>query len=98
MGNFSILAEERGRVIGFALLIPSGEIRLCYLVLEARYRGIGKAMLDALETEARRRGMTELYLESTRTGRSFYACNGFITSGAADVKYGSEGFLMRKEL
>ena len=42
--------------------------------------------------------MTELYLESTRTGRSFYACNGFITTGAADVKYGSEGFLMRKEL
>jgi GNAT superfamily N-acetyltransferase len=96
--SFGVVAETDGVVVGFAMLLASGEIPLCYLVPEARFQGVGKSLLGALEMEARRRGIGELYLESTKTAHAFYLRNGFLDSGAPEVAFGIEGYPMRKQL
>jgi GNAT superfamily N-acetyltransferase len=79
------------------MLLGSGVVALCYLVAEARFAGTGRAMLGALETEARRRGMTKLRLKSSRTARAFYLRNGFLAGGpAVTSRFGLEGLPMKK--
>jgi GNAT superfamily N-acetyltransferase len=68
------------------------------LLPEVRFRGLGKVMLTAIETEARRRGLEQIELESTRTAHAFYARHGYVDCGAANVRFGSEGFPMSKVL
>ena len=97
-GNYGIVAEVQGKVVGFAMLLPSGEIPLCYLVPEVRFIGVGKALLTVIEAEARRRGVAELSIESTKTARDFYARNGFSPSGSPTVEFGMEAYPMRKKI
>jgi GNAT superfamily N-acetyltransferase len=96
--SFAVVAETDDVVVGFAMLLASGEIPLFYLVPEARFKGVGKSLLGALEVEAQRRGIGELYLESTKTAHPFYLRNGFLDSGAPEVAFGIEGYPMRKQL
>jgi GNAT superfamily N-acetyltransferase len=97
-GNYSVVVEWDGRVAGVAMLLRSGELALCYLLPEVRFRGLGKTLLATIETEARRRGLKQIELESTQTAHSFYARNGYVDCGMANVRFGSEGFPMRKLL
>jgi GNAT superfamily N-acetyltransferase len=97
-GNYSVVVEWEGRVAGVAMLLRSGELALCYLLPEVRFRGLGQALLTAIETEARLRGLEQLELESTQTAHSFYARNGYVDCGAVNVRFGSEGFPMSKDL
>ena len=97
-GNYSVVAEFDGSIVGVAMLFPSGTLALCYLLPEVRFRGLGKALLIAIELEARRRGLKRIDLESTRTAHAFYLRNGYGDCGAANVRFGSEGFPMTKSL
>jgi GNAT superfamily N-acetyltransferase len=47
------------------------------LLPELQSTGVGRALLAALETEARRRGLHELWLESTVSARGFYLKQGY---------------------
>jgi|RhiMetdeSRZDD1v2_1073273.scaffolds.fasta_scaffold683983_3 GNAT superfamily N-acetyltransferase len=95
---YGVVAETDGSLVGFAMLLHSGEVFLCYLVPEARFTGVGRALLAAMEAEARRRGIRELYLDSTKTARGFYLRNGFLTSDPPQIAFGIEGYPMRKRL
>ncbi|BBA35669.1 GCN5-related N-acetyltransferase [Methylocaldum marinum] len=97
-GSYGVVAEVRGRIVGFAMLLQSGEIPLSYLIPEARFRGLGKAMLMAIEREAQRRGLRQLNLESTKTARDFYLRNGFSPSGPSVVEFAMEAYPMCKGL
>jgi GNAT superfamily N-acetyltransferase len=97
-GNYSVVVEAERGVVGVAMLIRSGELALCYLLPEARFRGLGKAMLAAIEAEARRRGLERVELESTQTAHAFYTRNGYLDCGVGNVRFGSEGFPMSKGL
>ncbi len=95
-----VVAETAdGTIVGFAMLLGPGLVALCYLVPDVRFTGTGRAMLAALEAEARRRGVKALRLESSRTAHAFYLRNGFLDAGAA-VKgsLGIEGLPMKKVL
>jgi GNAT superfamily N-acetyltransferase len=97
--SYGVVAEaDGGSLVGFAMLVHSGEVSLCYLVPEARFAGLGRALLEAMEAEARRRGIRELYLDSTKTARAFYLRNGFSASGPPQIAFGIEGYPMRKRL
>lgn len=80
------------------MLSENGIVGLCYLVPEARFTGTGKAMLLALEEEARRRNLLELILNSTLTAHDFYARNGYVNTGAIEVTFGMRAPEMRKTL
>jgi GNAT superfamily N-acetyltransferase len=42
----------------------TGELKRMYVCVEERSRGVGRAMLDALEVEARKLGISKLFLET----------------------------------
>lgn len=73
MQDFLVAAEE-GRVIGMIGLEQFGSIGLLRsLVVDpaARSSGIGRQLVDALETRASRAGVTELWLLTTDADRYF---------------------------
>jgi GNAT superfamily N-acetyltransferase len=93
-----IVAERGTQVVGVAMLNGSSMVTLNYLIPEARFLGMGKAMLEALEAEAVRRGGTELSLYSTATAHEFYARNGYRDTGRTSSMFGLSSREMSKTL
>lgn len=97
-GSHAIVAESGGAIVGVAMMRQTGEVMLCYLVPEARFTGVGKALLAELESKGRQLGLAALTLNSTKTARAFYKRNGFQSSGAPDSWHGIESYPMVKTL
>jgi GNAT superfamily N-acetyltransferase len=95
---YAVVAEQDGVIVGVALLGGSGVITLNYLLPEARFQGMGKAMLEALEEEADRRGLKELELSSTATAHPFYLRNGYVDTGKRSSMFGLSSPIMMKPL
>lgn len=95
---FAVVAESAGTVVGFALMNLRGDIRLCYVLPEAQRRGLGRAMMTALEEEATRLNLTEITLESTTTAHDFYRALGFVDSGLPRTSLSVTAQPMRKLL
>lgn len=96
--NISRVAELDGRIVGFAMLHTSGHLALNYILVDVLYQGIGKALLQSLETAAEKLGVYQITLESTRTARDFYTSNGFESSGPPNTESPITGYPMRKQL
>jgi GNAT superfamily N-acetyltransferase len=77
--NVPLVAQENGNLRGFALLNRGGRVLLLYVAPEARFRGVSKALLSALEGEAVELGLREVHLASTATALRFYKGHGYIT-------------------
>jgi GNAT superfamily N-acetyltransferase len=93
----AVVAVRGGRVLGFALTNRDA-LALLYVVPEALYQGVGKALLRTIESRSIARGIATLRLESTRTAQDFYARHGFTVSGPVQVWAGMEGLPMVKLL
>ncbi|MEA3179582.1 MAG: hypothetical protein QOI59_3105 [Gammaproteobacteria bacterium] len=77
-GNFMVIAEgATSGVCGVASLSAAGLILLCYVLPEVQFGGVGRALLEAVEAEARLRGLRELSLESTLSAQAFYSRHGY---------------------
>jgi GNAT superfamily N-acetyltransferase len=79
--HIALVAESANGVVGFALVNLDGEIVLLYVSPKARFQGVSKALLGAVEREALHAGMQTLTLNSTTTARQFYRGCGFVTAG-----------------
>jgi GNAT superfamily N-acetyltransferase len=86
--NFCVVAEGNKQVMGVGLLHRGGEVRLCYLAPGAQGRGLGKAIVRALEEKAGEWGLRRLHLESTVSARPFYERVGYRSAGAAKPGFG----------
>src|SRR5690348_8580871 len=71
-GNSVLLAVEGNAVLAVGSATDEGEITLNYVSPEARFRGVSRAMIAALETRAGERGNERCLLVSTETARRFY--------------------------
>lgn len=78
------VAEENAILCGVGMVRADGEILLNYVAPEARFKGVSKALLSALEAETWARGATLATLESTRTARRFYLANGYVSVPGGD--------------
>jgi GNAT superfamily N-acetyltransferase len=85
--NRLLVADEDGAVVGVGGFNSEGEIILNYVSPAARFRGVSKAMLAALEGEMRTRGFTEARLDSTRTARRLYLNAGWQEGAAESSKF-----------
>ena len=83
-------------VSGVGLLDLSGQILLLYLVPEAQGKGLGKALLQEMENEARYWDLSKLALESTTVARAFYESQGYRNLGPSSRKM--PAFRMEKTL
>jgi GNAT superfamily N-acetyltransferase len=96
--GYPVVAEKSGEIVGVAMLSPTGTITLNYLIPEARFLGIGGAMLAALEQEAARRGHAGLTLHSTAAAHRFYLGKGYADTGEVSAMFGLSAPVMTKSL
>lgn len=85
--NFCVVAKA-GIVAGVGLLHRSGEIRLFYLAPGCQRQGIGRALYQALESQARQWSLARLHLDSTDRARPFYEAMGYAAAGPAIERFG----------
>jgi GNAT superfamily N-acetyltransferase len=92
------VAELDGRVAAVGAVSDSGEVTLNYVAPRARFRGVSKAMLVALEAELRAMGVTEGRLEATTTALRFYEAAGWVADGPQAEGRMVNGYPMRRVL
>jgi predicted GNAT family N-acyltransferase len=73
--------DGSGNPIGTARLLPSARIGRVAVLREWRGRGLGRALMNAVVAETRRRGMLRPHLHAQVQTISFYESLGFVISG-----------------
>jgi len=98
-GNSLLLAVEGDAILAVGSVTDAGEITLNYVAPVARFRGVSRALLSALEARAVERGNTWCTLTSTETAHRFYQSAGYVDDGVPTGKVGtSSGYPMSKEM
>jgi GNAT superfamily N-acetyltransferase len=87
--NSVLVAVEHGAIVAVGSVTDRGEITLNYVLPAARFRGVSRAMLAALEERARDKGNTRCTLRSTETARRFYRSAGYVEEGPAVARLGT---------
>jgi predicted GNAT family acetyltransferase len=93
-GNVVYVAVDGNAVAGVASMTKAGMITLNYVSPDARFKGVSKALLAALERKAVELGLTQCRLESTKTARRFYEAAGYreqdgVAGGCGAIAAGS---------
>jgi len=76
-GNSALVAIEDGNIQAVGAVTDIGNITLNYVSPDARFHGVSRGLLGALEARAAGRGNTRCTLTSTETARRFYLANGY---------------------
>jgi len=98
-GNSLLVATLDGAIAAVGAVTDRGEITLNYVSPAARFRGVSKALLAALERRASDRGCLRCELKSTLTARRFYLANGYFEDGPPAGNAGAlSGYRMVKLL
>jgi putative acetyltransferase len=71
-----VAAREDG-VVGFTELEGDGHLDTLYVHHEYQGCGVASALLERIEAEARRLGLSRLYTEASITAESFFRARGF---------------------
>lgn len=96
-GHSVLVAVEQDTILAVGAVTDSGEITSNYVLPEARFRGVSRAMIRALELRAIERGNELCTLASTETARSFYQADGYVETGPPECRYGmSSAYPMSK--
>ena len=97
--NSLLVAVEGDAILAVGSVTDAGEITLNYVAPSARFRGVSRAPLKALEARALERGSTECRLHSAETARRFYLSSGYVDTGEPSGKFGmSSGYPMSKRI
>lgn len=86
-----LLAVEHDVILGVGSVSDAGEITLNYVSPDARFNGVSKALMAALEDRARACGNVRCHLLSTEVARSFYCSVGYRQDGPPVGKFGTTG-------
>ena len=84
-----LVGVERGTILAVGSVTNAGEITLNYVSPDARFRGVSRALLRALENRAIERGNLRCTLTSTETARRFYIGNSYVEDGHLPGKFGT---------
>jgi predicted GNAT family N-acyltransferase len=77
-----------GQPVGAGRLMPDGRIGRMAVLSDWRGSGVGGALLATLVTEAKRRGLAEVYLHSQSHAKAFYERHGFVVEGEEYLEAG----------
>ena len=96
--NFAVVAESEGRMVGLTLLTPAGKVALCYVLPDALRCGVGRALLAAVEEQARAWNISKLHLHSPAGASAFFERHGYSNAGKDKSCFGLDSDLMWKRL
>lgn len=88
-GSSMLLAVEGATVMAVGSVTDKGEVTLNYVSPDARFRGVSRALLRALEARAMACGNACCTLVSTETARRFYQDAGYTEDGPPQGKFGT---------
>jgi GNAT superfamily N-acetyltransferase len=97
-GNSLLVAVEKGSILAVGAVTDEGEITLNYVSPDARFRGVSRALLGALEARAIGRGNARCTLISSETARRFYLSAGYTGDGPPVRQFGTLSYPMSKRL
>ncbi|HEX9243203.1 MAG TPA: GNAT family N-acetyltransferase [Anaeromyxobacter sp.] len=83
-GETVLVAERRGRIVGYAGL-RGAEVTSLFVHAAAARGGVATALLARIEALARRRGERRLVVDAARSGVALYRARGFTGSRAVRV-------------
>ncbi|MEP4766981.1 MAG: GNAT family N-acetyltransferase [Roseibium sp.] len=78
--------DENRKVLGVALGRLDGHVLLIYVLPEARFTGVSKALIRALESCFQDRGLDDIHVKSTATAERFFRSLGYSETGETDVQ------------
>ena len=94
-----VAVDENDAILAVGSVTDAGEITANYVSPHARFRGVSRALLAALEARAAERGNTACRLHSTETAHRFYLANGYVDDGEPIRKFGmNSGYPMSKRI
>jgi GNAT superfamily N-acetyltransferase len=96
--NSFFVAVEQGVIVGVGALTTAGEITLLYVSPDARFGGVSRALLVALEGRAREQGNARCTLTSTKTAYRFYRDRGYTDDESVRTQINTSGHPMSKLL
>lgn len=99
--SFTLVAEEAGKILGFANLLSDGCLDMLYVHAGDQRKGVASALTASLEAEAFGRGMRLLYTYASLTARPFFEKRGYgAVSENTVLRHGVElkNFYMEKIL
>ena len=92
-GNSLLLAVEGDAILGVGSVTDAGRITLNYVSPDARFRGVSRALLSALEARAMERGNSRCTLTSSETAHRFYQSAGYVDDDGAYRQVRHESWL-----
>ncbi|HEY9648120.1 MAG TPA: GNAT family N-acetyltransferase [Chroococcidiopsis sp.] len=99
--KFVWVAEVDNQLVGFAELESNGHIDRVYCHKNFQRKGVGRQLLDRLESQARLLEMTHLRVESSITAKPFFERRGYEVLYAETVERRGQSFrryVMEKRL
>jgi len=83
-----LVAVQGAHMRGVGSIGLEGELGWLYISPGCQRQGVGTALLAALETRARKWGLTQIRLISSSAARAFYERHGYRCAGQAQPGYG----------
>lgn len=75
--NFTYVALENDKILGFGELESNGHIDCFYIHDQHQRQGIGSKIYQAIEIKAMQLGLTRLFTEASITAKPFFISRGF---------------------
>jgi len=95
--NYAVVAVQDRQLAGMALLTQAGKLALCYVMPGQLRSGIGSAMMQAVEAQARCWSIGKLHMHSPASSSGFFERLGYVNAGKDKACYGLEcDFLWKK--
>ncbi|MBW4426713.1 MAG: GNAT family N-acetyltransferase [Nostoc desertorum CM1-VF14] len=99
--KFTYVAEEQGKIIGFGELEANGHIDRFYCHKDFQRRGVGKKILEQLESKAKSLKIEKLFTEASITAKPFFERQNFIVVKQQEVERRGQkliNFIMEKPI
>ncbi len=84
--RMTYVAEEQGKVIGFAELEKTGHINCFYCHAEYQRMDVGTQLLNQIQSTAKNLGVQKLFTEASITAKQFFERQGFRVITAQEVE------------
>ncbi|MEH1890533.1 MAG: GNAT family N-acetyltransferase [Nostoc sp.] len=85
--KFTYVAEEQGKIIGFGELEINGHLDRFYYHKDFQRKGIGKKILEQLESKAKVLGIEKLFTEASITAKPFFESHNFSVMKQQEVEW-----------
>uniref|UniRef100_A0A832M268 GNAT family N-acetyltransferase n=1 Tax=Oscillatoriales cyanobacterium SpSt-402 TaxID=2282168 RepID=A0A832M268_9CYAN len=91
--RYTYVADDGGKIAGFAELEPNGHIDCFYCHKQYQRHGVGKQLYQAIEAKAVELNLLRLFVESSITAQPFFQRMGFSVVQEQQVFYRGESFV-----